>query len=119
MIPVRGQDPRLDTEKDRAWRDLLDRLERDVEATERLLESPEVGLETPEKQPWEPPEIDGPLPDHLLERAMLLHRRQTAAREALEQAIARSRARARQQRSARPGRGAHATPEAAYLDVSA
>lgn len=99
----------------RAWTEVLDRLERDVEATEQLAAAAELPAVLPEPAPWQAPELDGPLPDQLLARARGIHQRQTAAKTALGRAIARSRA---QQQSLRP-RAAGGSPTPAYLDVSA
>ncbi len=102
---------------EQAWTEVLDRLERDVEATEALVRT---GTPTapPVPAPWQPPELDGPLPDGLLERAREIHERQTAAKAALTTALAESRAQREQaQRPTRSARGTGAA--AAYVDVSA
>ena len=57
------------------WEAALDRLEMDVALAEQLLAS--AGELTP-PQPWQPPNLRGPLPDDLVPRARLLHERQLA-----------------------------------------
>ena len=56
------------------WEAALDRLEVDVELAEQLLAAATPVL----PQPWEPPNLRGPMPDDLLPRARLLHERQLA-----------------------------------------
>lgn len=99
-----------------AWVEVLDQLERDIEATERLAASdnPEA---SPLPSPWEPPRITGPLPDPLLQRAREIHRRQLAARAAL--GIALAAVRGRQQLTRRTARTARPPATPAYVDVSA
>lgn len=103
----------------RAWQEVLDRLERDVQATEQLAvaaASSPVPI-APEPAPWQPPQLDGPLPDQLLGRAREIHLRQTRAKAALSAALEKSRAEQQATRSAR--RAPAATPAPAYIDVSA
>lgn len=57
------------------WEAALDRLELDVELAEQMLTSSAPAL----PEPWEPPNLRGPMPDDLLPRARLLHERQLAA----------------------------------------
>jgi hypothetical protein len=57
------------------WEAALDRLEMDVELAEQLL----VSATPVPPQPWQPPNLRGPMPDDLLPRARLLHERQLAA----------------------------------------
>jgi hypothetical protein len=102
-----------------AWQAALDRLERDVSLAEKLLAHPhadlddlEVGLDT-----WQPPLIDGPLPDVLLGRARDLGRRQDAVREGLTRALAGTRAAI--ERARRTSYAETPTAAPAYLDVSA
>jgi uncharacterized membrane protein YccC len=56
------------------WEAALDRLEMDVEVAEQLLVSA-----TPVPQPWQPPNLRGPMPEDLMPRARLLHERQLRA----------------------------------------
>ncbi|HET8969627.1 MAG TPA: hypothetical protein VFN19_01100 [Candidatus Nanopelagicales bacterium] len=100
----------------RAWEAVLDRLERDVAVTEQLARTTEGTVVAPQPAPWEPPLLDGPLPDHLLHRARDLHRRQTEARSLLSGAMAANRASA-DRLATRPTTGAG--PASAYVDVSA
>jgi hypothetical protein len=101
-----------------AWEAVLDRLERDVALAEKLLAHPHADLEDLERSfgSWQPPELDGPLPEVLLPRAREVERREAAVREGLARALAGTRAgleRARRTSYAE-------TPAApAYLDVSA
>lgn len=57
------------------WESALDRLELDVELAEQLL----VSATPVPPQPWEPPNLRGPMPEDLVPRARLLHERQLAA----------------------------------------
>ena len=106
---------RLDRNR-RAWTEVLDRLEGDVEALEASLHSGAVSA-PPTPSPWQPPELDGPLPDDLLDRARDIHQRQTSARTALAEALVE--ARARQELARRPVRPSRTLAAAAYVDVSA
>ena len=99
----------------RAWELVLDRLERDVEVTEELARADGV-IAAPQPAPWDPPELNGPLPDHLLHRAREIHRRQTAARLALAEAMATNRGHT-DRLTSRPASAAGSAP--AYVDVSA
>lgn len=100
-----------------AWTEVLDRLERDVEATEQLARATSTPLVAPEPSPWQPPYLDGPLPDELLGRAREIHERQTRAKAVLAAALEQSRV---QQQTGRAGRTVATAPAAAaYVDVSA
>jgi hypothetical protein len=101
----------------RAWAEVLDRLERDVEVTEQLVRAASTPIVAPEPVAWQPPVLDGPLPDELLGRAREIHQRQTRAKAALSAALAESRAKQQAGRSVRPAAAAPAA--AAYVDVSA
>jgi hypothetical protein len=57
------------------WEAALDRLEMDVALAEQLL----VSATPVPPQPWQPPNLRGPMPQDLLPRARLLHERQLAA----------------------------------------
>ncbi len=99
----------------RAWEAVLDRLERDVEAIEELARAADGVIVAPTTVPWEPPDINGPLPDHLLQRAREIHHRQTVARRDLAEAMAANRVDAD-----RVTPRSTATPvSTAYVDVSA
>ncbi len=100
----------------RAWEAVLDRLERDVEVTEELARAADGVAVAPQPAPWEPPELHGPLPDHLLHRAREIHRRQTEARALLSGAMAVNRAQVGRV-ALRPA--ASTGPAPAYVDVSA
>jgi len=71
-----------------AWESALDRLEMDVALAERLLAA---ASEPAPPQPWEPPNLRGPMPDDLLPRARLLHERQLAATRQIALAAAATR----------------------------
>lgn len=118
-----GIDPGLRAETEavvanyQAWVQVLDQLERDIEATEALASS-----DDPEAAPlptdWQPPPIHGPVPEPLLPRAREIQRRQQEARAALGVALAA--VRGRQQLARRKGMTAPTPPAtAAYVDVSA
>lgn len=116
MIPVTTAHREAAAANTRAWETVLDRLERDVAVTEQLVRSPEGVTVLPAPAPWDPPALNGPLPDHLLGRAREIHRRQTEARAGLADALATNRARSLRI-SPRPAAGTG--PVAAYVDVSA
>ena len=59
---------------DAAWAEALDRLERDLHRMDRLLGAADV----PDEPAWTPPTGLGPLPAHLLPRALELQERQGA-----------------------------------------
>ena len=102
-----------------AWERVLDRLERDVRLSERMLADLEADLEAGRDAglgTWTPPALDGPLPASLVDRARELEQRQAALREGLARALADTRAGlARVRRTA----FAEATCVPAYVDVSA
>jgi hypothetical protein len=100
----------------RAWTAVLDRLERDVLDHEELLRRNNP-FEPFEPEPWEPPQVNGALPDALLPRAREIHRRQTAVKAALAKAMVAIRAQQRRTDRPRTATAAPATP--AYVDVSA
>jgi hypothetical protein len=116
-----GIDPDLRAETEavvtnyHAWVQVLDQLERDIEATEKLArsENPETA---PLPAPWEAPPVSGPVPEPLLPRAREIHRRQAEARAALGVALAA--VRGRQQLAQRQARTAPSPPTAAYVDLS-
>ena len=101
----------------RAWTEVLDRLERDVVAHEELLRRNNP-FQPFEPEPWQPPQVNGALPDSLLPRAREIHRRQTEVKAALSRAMVAIRAQQRRTERPRPSStSAPATP--AYVDVSA
>jgi hypothetical protein len=59
------------------WETALDRLELDVLRAERKLADPDA----PELDPWDEPDLVGPMPADLVERARALLERQRALRE--------------------------------------
>lgn len=105
------------------WDDVLASLEREVEASERLVDHVRNGLapldEEPTVDPWSAPEGLGPLTDELLVRAHALLARQAAATEALSKAL--DDVRASQRRTVRrlpgeyPGSGGSSS---AYVDIT-
>jgi hypothetical protein len=66
-----------------AWEATLDRLEQDVLMAERFLASGQA----PTTEPWEVPQLDGPMPDGLLPRASEILRRQAEVKDSLRVAL--------------------------------
>lgn len=66
------------------WEHELSRLEVDVVRIERLARTFETGA----PEPWNPPQVPGPMPEDLIPRAQELLDRQAAAREAVTAALA-------------------------------
>ena len=101
-----------------AWEAVLDRLERDVSLAEKLLAHPHADLQDLEASfgTWQPPVIDGPLPEALLGRARDLERRQDAVRAGLGRALVGTRAGIER---ARRASFADSPAAPAYVDVSA
>jgi hypothetical protein len=93
------------------WEAALDRLELDVELAEQLLVSAESVL----PEPWEPPNLRGPMPDDLLPRARLLHERQLKAARDIALAASASR---RQAALAAKVTDTYAVDVPVYLDVT-
>lgn len=60
---------------DLAWEVELDRLDLEIMQVERLIKAMKP-LESPD---WVPPTLDGPLPEHLLPRALDIQERQSKA----------------------------------------
>jgi hypothetical protein len=95
------------------WETALDRLELDVLQTERLLDDPE--RIAPES--WDEPDLHGPIPADLVERALAIRQRQALAHEQLTTALGTI---ARQHQFAnRVDRATRRESPAAYVDVSA
>ncbi len=94
------------------WEAALDRLQMDVELAEQLL----VSATPLPPQPWQPPNLRGPMPDDLMPRARLLHERQLAA--ARDIALAASATR-RQVALANKVTDTYAADVPVYLDVTA
>lgn len=119
MRPVAGHaaERSRDVRNREAWAEVLDRLERDVAATEELLGSGAPLTAPREAAPWQAPQLDGPLPEEMLGRAHDLHRRQAAARAALDRALAE--ARSQQEAVRRPARHHEVSAPPVYVDVSA
>jgi hypothetical protein len=98
------------------WTEVLDLLEREVEAAEQLLAAGAPADHHLDPGPWQAPPLAGPLPETLRTRASALARRQAAvqadlSRAALDVAAGLGRTR-------RPAfRGTSAAP--VYVDVSA
>ncbi|MFC6288147.1 hypothetical protein ACFP3Q_13805 [Nocardioides sp. GCM10027113] len=101
-----------------AWVEILDRLERDVVAHERLLHTGNVFAPF-EPEPWIPPAVNGALPDSLLPRAQAIHQRQTKVKTELAKAMAAVRAKHRMADRAGRSGVAQAPATATYVDVSA
>ena len=102
MTPAPGAD----------WASALDRLEMDVMAIERMIGDPTQ----PAPAPWAAPDL-GPLPAHLVTRAIALQTRQLEAERALaEQLDTVSR---QQDFTRRVDRATRAPGTPLYLDVSA
>ena len=98
------------------WETALDRLELDLMRAERTLTQPDAA----EIESWDEPELEGPLPDDLLDRALELRARQ----ESLQAAIAARLGAIRREHAfaARVDRATGRTVRAehpAYLDVDA
>jgi len=66
-----------------AWEATLDRLEQDLLLAERFLASGQA----PTTEPWEVPQLDGPMPDSLLSRASEILRRQSDVKDSLREAL--------------------------------
>ncbi|MBA2955786.1 hypothetical protein GON03_15735 [Nocardioides sp. MAH-18] len=95
------------------WETALDRLELDVLHTERLLDDPEGAA----PQSWDEPDLLGPIPADLVERALDLRHRQLRAHEQLTAALGTI---ARQHEFARRvDRATRREGTSAYVDVSA
>lgn len=95
------------------WETALDRLELDVLHTERLLEDPERSA--PES--WDEPDLHGPIPADLVERALAIRDRQLRAQEQLTAALGTI---ARQHEFAsRVDRATRREGSGVYVDVSA
>lgn len=99
---------------DQTWVDALDLMERDIDAAERLVATRDID----EIAAWQVPDLDGPLPEWLRDRATALLRRQ----EAVLAAVADASFRANRQLSVtdRIGRATRpaATPSV-FIDTSA
>lgn len=98
-----------------AWEDVLASLERDVEAAEAMLAGPYDAAPTATAG-WQPPQLDGPVPDHLVVRARDLLRRHAAAQAGLTRSLAQCRNELDQ---LRPGARGGAVRSPAYVDISA
>jgi len=75
------------------WDAVLSRLESSVARTERLLEVAENGTSGYDDRAdahWQPPADLGPLPAHLVERALSLRARQEAVDQAVRSALLRT-----------------------------
>jgi hypothetical protein len=94
------------------WEAALDRLELDVELAEQLLVSSAPVM----PQPWEPPNLRGPMPDDLVPRARLLHERQLTAAHRITLAAAATR---RQAALATKVTDTYTADVPVYLDVTA
>lgn len=102
----------MTTEPGSDWASALDRLEMDVVAIERMVEDPSQ----PAPAAWTAPGL-GPLPAHLVERAIALQTRQLAAERALAEQLDLV---ARQQEfTSRVDRATRSPGTPLYLDVSA
>ena len=71
------------TENLLTWEVALDRLELDVIMSRRLLRV----LDPPHPEPWDVPDVTGPIPASLLPRALDIQRRQAAVQLALREAL--------------------------------
>ncbi|HEX2174464.1 MAG TPA: hypothetical protein VHG70_01020 [Nocardioidaceae bacterium] len=94
------------------WETALDQLEMDVELAEQLL----VSATPAPPQPWQPPNLRGPMPDDLLPRARLLHERQLAAARDIALAAAATR---RQVALTNKVTDTYAADVPVYLDITA
>ena len=104
------------------WETALDRLELDLMRAERLLHhdrSP--ALDSPVINDWDEPDLDGPVPDDLYERAVELRARQESLQAALASRLGTIRREhafaARVERAT--GRAAGRSERPVYLDVDA
>jgi len=66
-----------------AWEMALDRLDLDVTMAERMLASGQA----PAPEPWDLPQVGGPIPAGLLPRALDIQRRQAAIEVSLQEAL--------------------------------
>ncbi|CAM3668756.1 hypothetical protein [Nocardioides zeicaulis] len=118
-LPGEDQDDVHDVPDARAhaWEDVLASLERDVEAAEAMLTGPhDAAPAATAGAGWQPPQLDGPVPDHLVARARDLLRRHAAAQAGLTRSLAQCRAELDQ---LRPGARGGAVRSPAYVDISA
>ncbi len=67
-----------------SWETALDRLELEVRRAERLVADPTSG----DLDPWDAPLVAGPLPPHLVDRALELRARQQAVQARVVGALA-------------------------------
>lgn len=95
------------------WAAVLDRLEADVTLAERLSVDPSG----PSPEPWAPPELEGPIPAALVDRAHHLIARQLQAQQTLNLAMSST---VRQQEfTTRVDRATRRTEMAHFVDISA
>ncbi|MFC7496458.1 MULTISPECIES: hypothetical protein [unclassified Nocardioides] len=95
------------------WATALDRLELDVMRAERMLQDPT----RPGPEPWDEPQLSGPIPADLVERAVALRERQRAVQAAITTQLG---AIGRQHEFAnRVDRATRQAGPAVYLDVTA
>jgi hypothetical protein len=98
------------------WETALDRLELEVLYVEKLIVDPTSEHEA--LDPWDEPQLAGPIPTDLVDRAVEIRTRQERAERALSNVLARTRR--QHQFAARVDRatGGHSRP-AVYVDVDA
>lgn len=119
MTRLSADDLRADVPEGRNhlyWETALDRLELEVLFVEKLVVDPTSEHEALE--PWDEPQLTGPIPTDLVDRAVEIRTRQERAERALTRALAG--ARRQHQFAARVDRatGGHSRP-AVYVDVDA
>jgi hypothetical protein len=95
------------------WETALDRLELDVILAERKLED----AEAPDLEPWDEPELVGPIPADLVDRARAILARQRAVRDRL--AASAQDVRRHQDFATRVDRATARTSRPVYLDLEA
>jgi hypothetical protein len=95
------------------WETALDRLELDVILAERKLHDPTA----PDLEPWDEPELVGPIPADLVDRALALLARQRAVRDRL--AVTAQGLRRHQDFASRVDRATARTGRPVYLDLEA
>lgn len=95
------------------WETALDRLELDVILAERRLDD----AAAPDLEPWDEPDLVGPIPDDLVDRARALLARQRAVRDRL--AVTAQGLRRHQDFASRVDRATARAGRPVYLDLEA
>lgn len=98
------------------WETALDRLELEVIYVERLLINPDSTHEA--LDPWDEPQLTGPIPDDLVDRAIAIRTRQERAERALAHVVDRTRRQHQFAERVDRATGGQSRP-AVYVDVDA